>query len=222
MRIPFFSMLTHSPFDALQEHAEKVKECAWAFQQAIECYASVRCDAFEEHRQQVITLEHAADNIKRGIRSHLPKNMMLPVEKFQLFRYLREQDSVLDAVQETLNWLSYRPDTGIPEALERDLFLLVDAVVEPTEELSRMVGEARIYLRTFSEKQREKVKTIIANIRQMEHEADQREHALLRKVFEIETDPVMVLHMLKLAEIIGSIADHAENAGDMMRAMIAR
>ena len=222
MRIPFFSMLTHSPFDALQEHAEKVKECAWAFQQAIECYASVRCDAFEEHRQQVITLEHAADNIKRDIRSHLPKNMMLPVEKFQLFRYLREQDSVLDAVQETLNWLSYRPDTGIPEALERDLFLLVDAVVEPTEELSRMVGEARIYLRTFSEKQREKVKTIIANIRQMEHEADQREHALLRKVFEIETDPVMVLHMLKLAEIIGSIADHAENAGDMMRAMIAR
>jgi uncharacterized protein Yka (UPF0111/DUF47 family) len=28
--------------------------------------------------------------------------------------------------------------------------------------------------------------------------------------------------MVKLAEIIGSIADHAENAGDMMRAMIAR
>jgi uncharacterized protein len=28
--------------------------------------------------------------------------------------------------------------------------------------------------------------------------------------------------MVKLAEIIGSVADHAENAGDMMRAMIAR
>jgi hypothetical protein len=28
--------------------------------------------------------------------------------------------------------------------------------------------------------------------------------------------------MVRLAEIIGSIADHAENAGDMMRAMIAR
>jgi hypothetical protein len=27
---------------------------------------------------------------------------------------------------------------------------------------------------------------------------------------------------VRLAEIIGSIADHAENAGDMMRAMIAR
>jgi hypothetical protein len=28
--------------------------------------------------------------------------------------------------------------------------------------------------------------------------------------------------MIRLAEYIGSIADHAENAGDMMRAMIAR
>ena len=147
---------------------------------------------------------------------------MLPMEKFQLFRYLREQDSVLDAVQESLNWLSYRPFSGIPESLERDLFLLVDAVVEPTEELSRMVGEARIYFRTFSEKQRSKVKAIIGNIRQMEHDADQREHALLRKIFQIEADPVTVLHMIKLAEIIGSIADHAENAGDMMRAMLAR
>ena len=85
-----------------------------------------------------------------------------------------------------------------------------------------MVGEARLYFRSFSEKQRNKVKAIIGNIRQMEHEADQREHALLRKIFQEEPDPVTVVHMLKLAEIIGSIADHAENAGDMMRAMLAR
>lgn len=222
MRIPLFSLFTRSPFDELQEHAEKVKECAWAFQQAMECYASARCEVFEEHRQQVITLEHAADDIKRRIRGHLPKNVMLPVEKFQLFRYLREQDSVLDSVQESLNWLSFRPDGSIPESLERDFFLLVDAVVEPTEELNRMVGEARLYFKNFSEKQRSKVKAIIGNIRQMEHDADQREHALLRKVFQLESDPVAVLHMVKLAEIIGSIADHAENAGDMMRAMLAR
>lgn len=222
MRIPFFSMFITSPFDALQEHAEKVKECAWAFQQAIECYASSRCEIFEEHRQEVIRLEHDADAIKRRIRGHLPKGVMLPVEKFQLFQYLREQDKVLDSVQEALNWLSHRSEEMIPEVLERDFFLLVDAAIEPTEELSRMVGEARIYFRNFSEKQRKKVKEIIANIRQMEHDADQREYALIRKIFQNETDPIAVLHLVRLAEVIGSIADHSENAGDMMRAMISR
>ncbi|MFW5908745.1 MAG: TIGR00153 family protein [Desulfosalsimonas sp.] len=222
MRIPFFSMFITSPFDALQEHAEKVKECAWAFQQAIECYASFKCEVFEEHRQEVIRLEHDADAIKRRIRGHLPKGVMLPVEKFQLFQYLREQDKVLDSVQEALNWLSHRSEELLPEVLERDFFLLVDAAIEPTEELSRMVGEARIYFKNFSEKQRKKVKEIIANIRQMEHDADQREYALIRKIFQNETDPVSVMHLVRLAEVIGSIADHSENAGDMMRAMISR
>ena len=113
MRIPFFSMFTTSPFDGLQEHAEKVKECSWAFQQAVECYISNRCKTFEDLRQEVIKLESEADAIKRRIRGHLPKGTMMPVDKFQLFRYLREQDHVLDSVQDTLDWLSYRKD-GIP------------------------------------------------------------------------------------------------------------
>jgi len=222
MRIPFFSIFIISPFDALQEHAEKVKECAWAFQQAMECYASSRCEVFEDYRQEVIRIEHEADAIKRRIRGHLPKGVMMPVEKFKMFQYLREQDRVLDSVQEALNWLSHRTDHGIPEVLERDFFLLVDAAIEPTEELSRMVGEARTYFKNFSEKQRKKVKGIISNIRQMEHDADQREYALTRKIFHHETDPVTVFHLVRLAEIIGNIAHHAENSGDMMRAMVAR
>lgn len=222
MRIPFFSIFITSPFKGLQEHAEKVKECAWAFQQAMECFASVECEIFEEHRQQAIRLEHEADAIKRRIRGHLPKGVMMPVEKFELFRYLREQDKVLDSVQGALNWLSHRGHKGLPKAVEKDFFLLVDAAIEPTEELSKMVTGARLYFKNYSDRQRSKVKDIISNIRQMEHEADQKEYRLIKKIFDNETDPITVFHMIKLAEIIGNIADHAENAGDMMRAMIAR
>src|SRR6056297_467367 len=216
MRIPFFSIFISSPFDALQEHAEKVKECSWAFQQAMECYASTRCETFDDHRQEVTRFEHEADEIKRRIRGHLPKGVMLPIEKFQLFRYLREQDAVLDAVQESLKWLSFRAEASIPESVEKELFLLVDSVIEPIEE------QAHIYFRNFSEKQRRKVKEIISNMRQMEHDADQREFALIQKIFATENDPVAVFHLVRLAETIGSIADHAENTGDMMRAMLAK
>jgi hypothetical protein len=146
----------------------------------------------------------------------------MPVSKFQLFRYLREQDGVLDAVEDALDWISYRPEPGIPDTLEKDFFLLADAVVEPIEELSQMVIEARKYFRTYNEKQRGLVKDIIRRLRQHEHEADKFEDAIKRKVFNMELDPVTVFHSIRLAEIIGSIADHAENAGDMMRAMLAK
>jgi uncharacterized protein Yka (UPF0111/DUF47 family) len=56
MRIPFLSMFITSPFAGLQEHAEKVKECTWAFQQAIECHISDQCQTFEELREEVIRL----------------------------------------------------------------------------------------------------------------------------------------------------------------------
>lgn len=222
MRLPFLSMFITSPFEGLQEHAQKVKECAWEFQQAIECYVSKQCQTFEELRQQIITLESEADAIKRRIRGHLPIGTLMPVSKFQLFRYLREQDGVLDAVEDTLDWISYRPEPGLPPQLEKDFFLLVDAVIDPIEELSKMVSEARIYFQSYNEAQRVKVKDIIRNLRRQEHDADKLEDTLKSKLFNMDIDAVSIFHLIRLVEYVGSIADHAENAGDMMRAMLAK
>jgi len=222
MRIPFISLFMTSPFDGLQEHAEKVKECAWAFQQAIECHITDQCEAFEEFRLNVDKMESEADSIKRRIRGHLPKGTLMPVDKFQLFRYLREQDKVLDAVEEALDWLSFRSEPGIPEALEKDFFLLVDAVMDPVEEMCRLVLETRKYFRSYSEKQRKIIKDIVHTMRRQEHDADKVEDAIKEKLLNMQIEAITVFHMIRLAETIGSIADHAENAGDMVRAMIAR
>jgi predicted phosphate transport protein (TIGR00153 family) len=222
MRIPFISLFTTSPFDGLQEHAEKVKECAWVFQRAIECIIEDRCEDFEQFRKDIDKLESEADAVKRRVRGHLPKGTLLAVDKFQLFRYLREQDKVIDAVEEGLDWLSFRAAAGIPEVLEKDFMILVEAVMDPIEELSKMVTEARKYFSTFSEDQRVVVKDMIRTLRQYEHEADKLEDTVKERIFNSINDPVAVYHLIRLTEIIGSIADHAENAGDMMRAMVAK
>ena len=222
MRIPFFSMFMTSPFDGLQEHAEKVKECAWAFQQAIECHLANKCQTFEEFRQEVIQLEKDADAIKRRIRGHLPKGTLMPVYNFLLFRYLREQDAVIDAVEDALDWISFRSEPGIPPELEKEFVILADSVMDPIEELSKMVAEARKYFQNYSEDQRVIIKNIIHTLHQQEHEADKAEDMVKQKALNMNIDAVTVFHAVRLAEIIGSIADHAQNAGDMMRAMIAR
>ena len=222
MRIPFLSMFMYSPFNELLEHAEKVKECAWVFQQAIECYTSDKSEAFEEYRQEVNKLESQADSIKRRIRGHIPVGTRMPVPKFQFFLYLKEQDKVLDSVQDSLDWLSYRVAPKLPQEIQDDIFDLVDSVIEPIEDMSRMVAEAKEYFSTYSDKQRTIVKDVIHNLRKREHEADIREEEIKKKSFRTLEDPIAIFHAVRLAEIIGSIADHAENAGDMMRAMVAR
>ena len=222
MRIPFISMFVTSPFEGLQEHAQKLEECALVFQQAMECYISEECGRFEGFRQEIDRLEDEADAVKRRIRGHLPKGTLLQFDKFELFRYLGEQDSVLDAMEESLDWISIRSELGIPQSLKMDIKNLVDAITSTIEELSRMTTEARIYFNNYADDQRELVKKIIHRLREREHDADKIEDGIKQKVFDSVTDPVTVFHLVRMAEIIGTIADHAENAGDMMRAMIAK
>lgn len=222
MRIPFLSMFMTSPFDGLEEHAGKVKSCAMTFKKAIECHLLNEHEQYDVLMKEVFRLEREADAIKRRIRGHLPKGTLMPVDKFQLFMYLREQDAVLDAVEDILEWISFREEPGIPRELAGDYLEFVDAILIPLDLLSEMLKEARKYFQTYDEQQRVRVKEIIVELREQEHKADKHERHIKRKVFNTEMDPTTVFHMIRLAEYIGSIADHAENAGDMMRAMIAR
>jgi predicted phosphate transport protein (TIGR00153 family) len=220
MRIPIFSKFMELPFDGIQEHAEKVKECAWAFQQAIECYFSDKCERFEEYLGEIDRLESEADHIKRNVRVSISKRAKMTLDKFNLFMYIGEQDKVLDCVEECLGWISYRPRPVLPEEIKGDFVNLVDAVIAPIEELSLMVVEARKYFDTYSERQRNIVIDIIHNMRKNEHESDKLEDDLKLKIFTKITDPIVVYHKVELVGRIGAIADHAENTGDLMRAMI--
>ena len=222
MRIPFASMFMTSPFEGLKQHAEKIIECAWAFQEAFECYLVDECKTFEDFRKDVAKMESEADAVKRRIRGHIPKGTIMPIHNFLLFRYLREQDSILDAFEDALDWISYRFEPGIPKELHKDFMLLVDVVIDPIEQLSGMIDGARKYFKNYSEEQRVEVKNIIHTLRKKEREADDIEDGIKLKVFDRKSDAITVFHLVRLAEIISSIADHTQNSGDMMRAMISK
>lgn len=222
MRLPFLSFIMAPTFGGIQEHAEKVKECAWIFQQAVECHVNSHCNSFDELRKEIIHLENEADIIKNRIRSYLPRERLMPVKKSLLLQYVGEQDRILDAVVDSLAWISFRSRESVPIELHKDFFLLVDAVMDPFEEITKMVTAARKYFQRFSESRRSKVKEIIRAIRQQEHEADKVEEMIVQKAFASITDPISLFHVVRLAESIGAIANLAENTGDMMRSMIAR
>ncbi|MBW1615265.1 MAG: TIGR00153 family protein [Deltaproteobacteria bacterium] len=222
MKNALLSIFLTSPFEGLVKHTEKVKECILIFKNAIECYVTLEYERFEILKEEIINLEKEADKIKRGIRGHLPKGAMMPVDKFQIFLFLKEQDNTIDAIEESLEWISYRSKNNIPEDIKKDLVTLVEAVIETIEELPKMVLETKKYFENFSDAQRNIVKNIIRGIHIKEGNADKREDSLKRKLFAMDIDSTSLFHVIRLIEIIGSIADHAENAGDMIRAMIAR
>ena len=221
MRLILSSLFHESPFEGLQKHADKVKECAELFKEAAVCHIEEQCMEFDNLTDRVAMLESEADAIKRNIRNHLPRGILMPVDKFQFMQYLREQDKVLDEVEEALLWLSLRPG-GVPDALREDFQHLVLSVVPPIEKLPELVAMATRFFKSRSDRQRKKMKSLIQDIRQYEKEADFLEREMKLRIFSEVKDALVVFHMVRLVEIVGNIADHAQNASDRMRAMIAK
>jgi hypothetical protein len=222
MRIVLANLLKRSPFENTFKHAVKVAQCGPLFVEAVQAYFKPDRDKFEFLKEEIRDLEAEADRLKRNIRAHLPANILMPVEKSVFFTFLREADKVVDCVKNSLYWMSYC-DLVLPSEIQRDYVLLVKEVGDYLGLLPEMVLRAHTYFRSRMEQDRVAVKDIIREIRFREKESDDLEKTLfIRLCADQSIPPRTYFLMIRLVETTGDIADHLENAADMMRAMIAR
>ena len=81
-------------FDFFKKHAHLVLECVERLSLSLEAYYNKNLSRLEEIAKHIFEIEKEADKLKQNIRGHLPKGIILPVEKFELFLYLKEQDAL--------------------------------------------------------------------------------------------------------------------------------
>ena len=222
MSIYFASRFTNTPLEDLLNHSEKVKECVWAFQQAMNCFTEEKFEAFEDYISEVKRIENQANTIMLQIRGPIFGRSKLPMSEVQLILYLQEQNSVLNSVKDCLTWLSLRKSPGFPNELKKDLLSLVDTIIEPIEDLNRMVTGIINYFETYSEMKRYIVMDIINHLKKRVNEAHQLENYLKKSVFAMEDNSAGMVHMLWFLELVGFVTTHVENAVDIMSAVIMR
>ncbi len=222
MRIPLVNMLRRSPLENTLRHARKVAECAPIFVEAVESYFKGDRDRFELNKEDIRDIEAEADRIKRNIRSHLPPSILLPFSLPAFFSFLREADKVVDCVKNSLYWMSYM-QLVLPADIEREYVALVRSVGEYLGLLPELVERAHTYFETRMESDRQLVKEGVREIRHREKASDDMEKMIIVRLCAADTVPPKTFFiMTRLVETTGDIADHLENAADMMRVLIAR
>lgn len=221
-RIPILGVLRVSPFDKLLEHARKIKECVTVLRDCLTTYCEGDFEKSEKLSKQVIQIEHEADIIKGNITAHLPKEILLPVDMGVFLRLLSEQDSILDFAEDTVVWLHFRK-TKIPKEIKGDLLKHLYKVIECIESFEQVIFHVKEVISfTGSGDLRDKMKEKVKEVHHKEWEDDQIGRALAKKIFNLQTEPLSVYHLLNLSNLIAKIAKHAEHAADRVRAMIAR
>lgn len=226
-RAPIFDTFRKkSPFQGLWEHAAKIKECLDALQDTVQAFVEDDADKVAGLAKRVSDLEFEADEIKSNIRNHLPANVRMPVDKVLFLHVLSEQDSILDGAEDAAIWMSMRRHR-LPPEVATQLQALTRKVVETVEAYEKAVANTHDLVETgFVKREREEEKKLIHAVHALEHDTDvlsnQLSRVLLQEDMEDALGPIGVYHMLKLTLQISKIADHAENAGDRLRAMLSR
>ena len=222
-RTPITQTLRKSPFDGLLSHFDKVKKGISIWEKTVKYYIKGDFESFKKNMAQVDKYEQQADKIKGNIRNHLPKFIFMPIDKGDFLMLLKETDGILDGAKDVVVLMDMR-ETKIPKELKPEFLAVVKKALEPVDALEKAMDMLRIILESsFGGKPRIEIKKVIHRIHRLEHESDLIEKKISRHLFNAEDmDPIAILHLLKIVDRIGHIPDHAENAGDRIRAMLAK
>jgi len=213
-----------TPFSQLLEHMEKVRECIDILGKGLTKYYKGEYEGFSKVADDVSRLEHEADIIKGNLRNHLPSTLFMPVDKGKFLWALREQDAILDHAENLVNMLDMR-HTKIPKELQPLFIEHLQLVVVTVSAMETAVSNIKDLVETsFVKRERDQTKSFIHKVHEAEYAADIKKYEMTKGIYEHEKDldPMDVYHLLKIADWVDDIADHAENVSDWLRAMIAK
>jgi len=215
-------LLGKSPFEPLYQHMLKVKACVDLVRPLMDVFLKGEEEKVKDVAKKIFKAEHDADIVKKDIRSNLPKSIFLPVARGDILRFLKEQDHIADSAEDLAALLILRKTT-VPEELKAELKDFVDKVLETYEVAMTVSSEIKLLAETsFGGEEAHKVMELIESLKLKEWEADKAQMTAAKKMFSIEKklDPVSVMMWMHIFSELGTLANHAENAGDQMRLML--
>ncbi len=213
-----------TPFSQLLDHMAKVRECIDILGEGLIKYYQGEYKNFSKLTRKISDLEHEADVIKSNLRNHLPSSLFMPVDKGKFMWALREQDAILDHADNLAHMLDMRRTT-IPKNLQPAFIEHSKLVVKTVKAMERAVENIKDLVETsFVKREREQTKKFIYKVHEFEYKADKKKFDMTKGIYAMEKDlePMDVYHLLKIADWVDDIADHAENVADWLRAMIAK
>ena len=220
----FLDLFAKSPFKPLQEHMHMVLECARQVPPLVEALCEDDVERVRSLERRIDELEGQADALKNDLRAHLPRRLLLPVDRRDLLEILDFQDSIADTAQDVSGLLVER-NMSVPESMKSILIELSHEVLRACEKVAAVIDELDELIETgFRGREADYVGRMIEEVGALEERGDELEGSLRRELFKLEDTlaPVTVVFWYQIIGWIGDLADHSEKAGNRIRLLIAR
>lgn len=219
-----FDLFGTSPFRPIQQHMElvygAVSELVLFFDHALKN----DWETAEAIREKIKKLDNDADTIKYDLRLNLPKSLMLPVSRGNIFELLSRQDKLASKTKDITGVVIGRRMT-FPDAI-KDLFMhFLQRNIDAAYQAHKTIEELdKLYEAGFKGKEIQIVSGMVNILHDIEQESDTIQINVRRLLFDIEKtlNPIDVIFIYKIIEWTGDISNIAQAIGDRMLIMVLR
>jgi len=155
-------------------------------------------------------IEHRVDDMTHDIIRMLNQTFITPFDREDIHALTSSLDDVLDYVNSAATRMKlYRITTPPPAAA-----VLAELIVKQSQELSKAVS--------LLEEEHQKVLDHCVVVNQLENEADRVSRQAIAELFEYEKDPIQLIKIKELYEVLETATDKAEDAANVLEAVVLK
>ena len=176
-----------------------------------------------EIHDSIDAYEHEADDLKKEIRTNLPKSLFMPVPREDLLELLLVQDKMANRTKDVSGLVLGR-QMKIPDSIADDFLIFVQRNVDAAKQARKSVRELdELFTSGFRGAEAALVEQLVEELDQIETETDSLQANLRAALFEVEggMEPVNVIFLYRVIQLTGEIADMAERVGRRLELLLS-
>jgi len=192
-------------FDSFAEMVTNLAEGASLLKRILDDFQDVEASV-----QKLKDIEHRGDEMIHNVLTKLNQTFITPLDREDIYRLASSLDDVLDFVYAAgVRLVMYKISSAPPAASQ-----LAEIIVKQTGQLMNAV--------TRLEKKHGRVLEHCVEINRLENEADQIARAAIAALFEKEKDPIALIKLKELYEVLETATDKAEDAANVLEGVVLK
>ncbi len=161
------------------------------------------------HVKRIKEIEHAGDEITHAVFVKLNSTFITPFDREDIHTLASSLDDVLDFINAAADRIMLYKITAAPAAA----YEIAKIIVQQAEALGRAV------------KNLEKLKDVLPHcveVNRLENEADRVSREAIGKLFDTEKDPIALIKIKELLEVLETATDKAEDAANVLETVVLK
>ncbi len=177
--------------------------------------ARVLVDLFDNYQAtadktaEIKRIEHVGDDLTHSVLRKLNQTFITPFDREDIHRLTSSLDDVLDLINSAADRVTMYKITDPPPAVRQ----LSKLILRQCEELGRAVSHLQ---------KNGDVLSRCVEIKRFENEADAASREAISRLFEHEKDPINLIKIKELIEVLETATDKAEDVANVLETVVLK